>query len=166
MLYPTQIVTIHTFGTRMPASHIITAKLLAAVSTSDLKAAATCLTSYIDGSTTYSSVVEREAAVDAIVAAMKGFGDPGMIAASLGALSHVSLFCTEFSLPIVTIAKLAKPHENNILVVKAASRLLSDHICYGSGEVRLRSRPWVDRTDPPTSVCRAESSGRIRRASP
>eukprot|EP00966_Prymnesium_polylepis_P215699 4994776-Prymnesium_polylepis.2 len=77
------------FGNRhMTASHIITAKLLAAVSTSDLKAAATCLTSYIHGTATFDTVFEREAAVDAIVAAMKGFGDAGMIAACLGALSQ------------------------------------------------------------------------------
>eukprot|EP00966_Prymnesium_polylepis_P052881 1224822-Prymnesium_polylepis.1 len=90
---------------------------------------ATCLTSYIHGTATFDTVFERAAAVDAIVVAMKGIGDAGMIAASLGALSHVSLMCTECALPIVTIAKLAKPHENNIMVVKAASRLLSDHIC-------------------------------------
>ena len=113
----------------MPAAHIVTAKLLAAVSTSDLKAAATCLTSYIHGTATFDTVLERAAAVDAIVAAMKSFGDAGMVAASLGALSHVSLMCTECALPMTTILKLTKPFENNLLVVKAASRLLSDHIC-------------------------------------
>jgi hypothetical protein len=130
MLYPTQSVCYSPFGTRMPAAaHIVTAKLLAAVSTSDLKAAATCLTSYIDGSTTYSSIVEREAAVDAIVVAMKGFADAGMVAACIGALSHVSLMCTECAPPMATVLKLTKPFENNLLVGKAASRLLSDHIC-------------------------------------
>eukprot|EP00966_Prymnesium_polylepis_P306528 7083167-Prymnesium_polylepis.3 len=113
----------------MPAAHIVTAKLLAAVSASDTKAAATCLTSYIHGTATFDTALERAAAVNAVVVAMKNFGDAGIIAACLGALSHISLMCTECALPMTTIVKLTTPHLNNILVVKAASRLLSDHIC-------------------------------------
>jgi hypothetical protein len=83
---PRKSVCYSPFGTRMPAAHIVTAKLLAAVPASDTKAMATCLTSYIHGTATFDTVFERAAAVDAIVVAMKGIGDAGMIAASLGAL--------------------------------------------------------------------------------
>jgi hypothetical protein len=106
-----------------------TAALNAAVATGNVSAVGQCLTAFMQRTVSYASSTERQAAVDAIADALRAFPKHvGLVAGALGAMTHASLCVTEAAIPVHIVLNAVKPHEKTLLVVQAASRLMSFHV--------------------------------------
>ena len=97
-----------------------------------------CLATIVhDPTLTYPTRAHRTHMMDAIVTAAKTFfpRDAGVVGGCLCALTHASGFAMEVSVPVGTVVDMVKAHESNVMVVRAALRLLHCHVAHSHVEL-------------------------------
>ena len=101
--------------------------LQAAFAVRDLALVAHCVHLFLTDAVPFASLVERVAAVDALMLAVQTFNkQPTFLAPCLGAIAHAAGF--DAPIPVATILRAVRPHERDVQVVQSAARLFSEHV--------------------------------------
>lgn len=122
----------------MPTATTVTTRLRHAVTLRDRAAVVSSLTAFCFDPITFDAPLERAAAAEAVVCAMRAWPqDAGVVGGGLCALYHVTERAEKLDVPVADVLTAVKPFASDPLVVAAASRVLSAHTQTASVMVEL-----------------------------